>query len=109
MAVIKSKIFRKGHFVKLYLNKGTYKIKVNYPGPDVNIMNSTPWINEYNNISEKEVFEIFDYYVRIETERYEEEKDDIKNAESSGYATVFRDRSQDKDPGTNGVWLSSRK
>ena len=108
MVVIKSKIFRKGHYVKLYLNKGIYKIKLDYPGPDVHIMNSTPWINEYKNISEEQAFEIFDYIVNIETERHEEEKDDLKDAEASGYATVFRDRSNDKDPGTNGVWLSSR-
>ena len=57
MVVIKSKIFRKGHFVKLYLNNGVYKIKLNYPGPDIHIMNSTPWINEYNNISEEEAYQ----------------------------------------------------
>lgn len=42
-------------------------------------------------------------------ERVRNEREDLKNAKSSGYATTFRDRSTDVDPHTNGVWIKRKK
>lgn len=104
--LLEIKKFSDEHFIKLFKENNDYTIHINYNGPNIFISKQSPWIHQYKNCTLTEAMELFSYYFSIELDRHKEDIEDLKDARSSGYATVFRDRSNDKDPNTCGIWIS---
>ena len=97
MEIIKYVEFSKGHYVKLLKNiKDEYIIEIDYNGPNNFIKKQTP-LKKILKDSKEEVLNVFKYLHNIEYDRY--------CADESGYATVYRDRSNDKEINTCGVWI----
>ena len=101
MEILKYEEFSEGHYVKLTKNNNVYIFEIDYNGPNDAIKKMTPYKKEYNNINEDEALDIFEYYYNIEDDRH--------SADESGYASVYRDRSNDKQIDTCGKWIKRKE
>jgi hypothetical protein len=97
MEIIKHVEFSKGHFIKLTKENNDYIIVIDYNGPCERINHMTPFKKKFKNISKNKILDIFEYYYNIEDDRHA--------ADESGYASVYRDRSNDKPVDTCGKWI----